>query len=137
MSAAASVRRQRSASKPSPRSNWRARAKAPVRVAYIRHEELSVTGYRPATEMKIALLPSAQGELKALVADRLLPTPAPRPIPPSRALARLIYPAEAQGDSPISTSSAICRRARPFRGPGRTADGRLRWSRRSTRRALP
>ena len=41
-------------------------AKAPVRVAYDRHEELSVTGYRPATEMKIALLPSEQGELKAL-----------------------------------------------------------------------
>ena len=41
-------------------------AKAPVRIAYDRHEELSVTGYRPATEMKIALLPSEQGELKAL-----------------------------------------------------------------------
>jgi xanthine dehydrogenase YagR molybdenum-binding subunit len=41
-------------------------AKAPVRVAYDRHEELSVTGYRPATEVKIALLPSEQGELKAL-----------------------------------------------------------------------
>ena len=41
-------------------------AKAPVRVAYDRHEELSVTGYRPAAEVKIALLPSEQGELKAL-----------------------------------------------------------------------
>jgi CO/xanthine dehydrogenase Mo-binding subunit len=36
-------------------------AKAPVRIAYDRHEELSVTGYRPAAELKIALLPSAQG----------------------------------------------------------------------------
>ena len=36
-------------------------AKAPVRVAYDRHEELSVTGYRPAAEMKIALLPSRAG----------------------------------------------------------------------------
>ena len=41
-------------------------AKAPVRVAFDRHEELSVTGYRPAAELKIALLPSEQGELKAL-----------------------------------------------------------------------
>ena len=41
-------------------------AKAPVRIAYDRHEELSVTGYRPAAELKIALLPSAQGDLKAL-----------------------------------------------------------------------
>jgi xanthine dehydrogenase YagR molybdenum-binding subunit len=30
-------------------------AKAPVRVVFDRHEELSVTGYRPAAEMKIAL----------------------------------------------------------------------------------
>ena len=41
-------------------------AKAPVRIAYDRHEELSVTGHRPAAEMKIALLPSRQGDLKAL-----------------------------------------------------------------------
>src|SRR4029453_18385820 len=40
-------------------------ARAPVRVAYDRHEELSVTGYRPAAEVKIALLPSEQGELRA------------------------------------------------------------------------
>ena len=37
-------------------------AKAPVRVVFDRHEELSVTGYRPAAEMKIALLPSAEGD---------------------------------------------------------------------------
>ncbi len=30
-----------------------------------------MTGYRPATEVKIALLPSEQGELKAAVAHRL------------------------------------------------------------------
>ncbi len=41
-------------------------AKAPVRVAFDRHEELSVTGYRPAAEMKIALLPSSDGALKAV-----------------------------------------------------------------------
>ena len=41
-------------------------AKAPVRIAYDRHEELSVTGHRPAAEMRIALLSSGQGELEAL-----------------------------------------------------------------------
>ena len=41
-------------------------AKAPVRVTFDRHEELSVTGYRPAAEMKIALLPSDKGDLNAL-----------------------------------------------------------------------
>ena len=46
-------------------------AKAPVRIAYDRHEELSVTGYRPATEVKIALLPSEQGASESAVADRL------------------------------------------------------------------
>src|SRR4029434_9306130 len=35
-------------------------AKAPVRVAYDRHEELSVTGYRLAGAGEIALLPSQQ-----------------------------------------------------------------------------
>src|SRR5947209_3154411 len=41
-------------------------AKAPVRVALDRHEELSVSGNRPAAEIKIALLPSEQGDLQAL-----------------------------------------------------------------------
>ena len=41
-------------------------AKAPVRVAFDRQEELSVTGYRPAAELKLALLPVARGPLKAL-----------------------------------------------------------------------
>src|SRR6202022_2788753 len=41
-------------------------AKAPVGIAYDRHEALSVTGHRPAAELKIALLPSEQGDLKAL-----------------------------------------------------------------------
>ena len=36
-------------------------AKAPVRVALDRHDELSVTGHRPATEIDIALLPSREG----------------------------------------------------------------------------
>jgi xanthine dehydrogenase YagR molybdenum-binding subunit len=41
-------------------------AKAPVRVAFDRHEELSVAGYRPAAEVKIAILPGRDGALKAL-----------------------------------------------------------------------
>ena len=41
-------------------------AKAPVRVAFDRHEELSVAGYRPAAEVKVAILPSRDGALKAL-----------------------------------------------------------------------
>ncbi len=41
-------------------------AKAPVRVAFDRHEELSVAGYRPAAEVKVAILPGRDGSLKAL-----------------------------------------------------------------------
>src|SRR3979411_3014205 len=50
-------------------------AKAPVRIAFDRHEELSVTGYRPAAEMKIALLPAPGGDLKK---PGLLPPCRPR-----------------------------------------------------------
>ena len=41
-------------------------AGAPVRIAFDRHEELSVAGYRPATEVKVAILPGRDGTLKAL-----------------------------------------------------------------------
>ena len=41
-------------------------AGAPVRIAFDRHEELSVAGYRPATEVKVAILPGRDGALKAL-----------------------------------------------------------------------
>ena len=41
-------------------------AKAPVRVAFDRHEELSVAGYRPGAEVKVAILPGRDGALKAL-----------------------------------------------------------------------
>ncbi|HXW20252.1 MAG TPA: molybdopterin-dependent oxidoreductase [Roseiarcus sp.] len=41
-------------------------AKAPVRVALDRREELSVAGYRPAAELNISLLPDRDGGLKAL-----------------------------------------------------------------------
>jgi xanthine dehydrogenase YagR molybdenum-binding subunit len=41
-------------------------AKAPVKVAFDRHEELSVAGYRPGAEVTVAILPGRDGALKAL-----------------------------------------------------------------------
>jgi xanthine dehydrogenase YagR molybdenum-binding subunit len=70
-------------------------AKAPVRVAYDRHEELSVTGYRPATEVEIALLPSEQGDLKAVSFKAYADTGA-AVNSTIAVLARLIYPAQAK-----------------------------------------
>jgi xanthine dehydrogenase YagR molybdenum-binding subunit len=70
-------------------------AKAPVRIAYERHEELSVTGYRPASELKIALLPSEQGEFKALSLTAYADTGA-AVNSTIAGLARLIYPAQAK-----------------------------------------
>jgi xanthine dehydrogenase YagR molybdenum-binding subunit len=91
-------------------------AKAPVRIAYDRHEELSVTGYRPAAELKIALLPSPQGDLKAisLVAHADTGTSVSSTI---AALARLIYPAEAKELADYDVVSNLPPGA-PFRGPG-------------------
>ena len=91
-------------------------AKAPVRVAYDRHEELSVTGYRPAAEMKIALLPSEQGELKALSLTAYADTGAATNSTIA-ALARLIYPAEAKELADFDVISNLPAGA-PFRGPG-------------------
>src|SRR5258708_33546011 len=70
-------------------------AKAPVRVAYDRHEELSVTGYRPAAEVEIALLPSEQGDLKAISFKAYADTGA-AVNSTIAVLARLIYPAQAK-----------------------------------------
>src|SRR5207249_2905547 len=91
-------------------------AKAPVRVAYDRHEELSVTGYRPATEVKIALLPSEQGELKALSLTAYADTGAATNSTIA-ALARLIYPAEGKELADFDVISNLPAGA-PFRGPG-------------------
>ena len=91
-------------------------AKAPVRVAYDRHEELSVAGYRPAAEVKIALLPSAQGELKALSMTAHADTGAATNSTIA-ALARLIYPAEAKALADFDVISNLPPGA-PFRGPG-------------------
>jgi xanthine dehydrogenase YagR molybdenum-binding subunit len=91
-------------------------AKAPVRIAYDRHEELSVTGYRPAAELKIALLPSAQGDLKALSLTAYADTGAATNSTLA-ALARLIYPAEAKELADYDVISNLPPGA-PFRGPG-------------------
>jgi xanthine dehydrogenase YagR molybdenum-binding subunit len=91
-------------------------AKAPVRIAYDRHEELSVTGYRPATEVKIALLPSEQGELKALSITAHADTGAAINSTIA-ALARLIYPAQAKALADFDVVSNLPPGA-AFRGPG-------------------
>jgi xanthine dehydrogenase YagR molybdenum-binding subunit len=91
-------------------------AKAPVRVAFDRHEELSVTGYRPAAEVKIALLPSDAGELKALSLTAYADTGAAINSTIA-ALARLIYPAEAKELADFDVISNLPPGA-AFRGPG-------------------
>jgi xanthine dehydrogenase YagR molybdenum-binding subunit len=91
-------------------------AKAPVRIAYDRHEELSVTGYRPAAEVRIALLPSEQGDLKALSLTAYADTGA-AVNSTLAALGRLIYPAEAKELADYDVISNLPPGA-PFRGPG-------------------
>jgi xanthine dehydrogenase YagR molybdenum-binding subunit len=91
-------------------------AKAPVRIAYDRHEELSVTGYRPAAEVSIALLPSEQGDLKALSLTAYADTGA-AVNSTIAALARLIYPAEAKELADFDVISNLPPGA-AFRGPG-------------------
>ena len=91
-------------------------AKAPVRIAFDRHEELSVTGYRPAAEVKIALLPSEAGDLKALSLTAYADTGAAINSTIA-ALARLIYPAEAKELADFDVISNLPPGA-AFRGPG-------------------
>jgi xanthine dehydrogenase YagR molybdenum-binding subunit len=91
-------------------------AQAPVKIAYDREEELSVTGYRPAAELKVALLPSAQGDLKALSLTAYADTGA-AVNSTIAALARLIYPAEAKELVDFDVISNLPPGA-PFRGPG-------------------
>ena len=91
-------------------------AKAPVRVVFDRHEELSVTGYRPAAEVKISLLPSAEGALKALSFTAWADTGAATNSTLA-GLARLIYPAEAKELADFDVISNLPPGA-PFRGPG-------------------
>jgi len=91
-------------------------ANRPVRVAYDREEELSITGYRPAAEMKVGLLPSTQGDLKALSLTAYADTGAATNSTIA-ALARLIYPAEAKELVDFDVISNLPPGA-PFRGPG-------------------
>jgi xanthine dehydrogenase YagR molybdenum-binding subunit len=91
-------------------------AKAPVRVALDRHDELSVTGHRPPTEIDIALLPSHAGGLKALSLTAYSDNGAAINSTIA-ALARLIYPAEAKSLVDFDVVSNLPPGA-PFRGPG-------------------
>ena len=116
MSAAASARRPASAWRPSPRSSSRAKPRRRSGSPTTAHEELSVTGYRPAAEIKIALLPSAQGDLKALSLTAYADTGAATNSTIA-ALARLIYPAEAKELADFDVISNLPPGA-PFRGPG-------------------
>jgi xanthine dehydrogenase YagR molybdenum-binding subunit len=77
---------------------------------------LSVTGYRPAAELKIALLPSEQGDLKALSLTAHADTGAATNSTLA-GLARLIYPAEAKELADYDVISNLPPGA-PFRGPG-------------------
>jgi xanthine dehydrogenase YagR molybdenum-binding subunit len=91
-------------------------AKAPVRVVFDREEELSVTGYRPAAEVKLSLLPSAEGRLKALSLTAHADTGA-AVNSLIAGLARLIYPAEAKELVDFDVISNLPPGA-PFRAPG-------------------
>ena len=91
-------------------------AKAPVRIAFDRHEELSVTGYRPAAEVSIALLPSDAGDLQALSLTAYADTGA-AVNSTIAALARLIYPAKAKQLADFDVISNLPPGA-AFRGPG-------------------
>jgi xanthine dehydrogenase YagR molybdenum-binding subunit len=91
-------------------------AKAPVRIAFDRHEELSVAGYRPAAEVKIALLPSDAGDLQALSLTAYADTGA-AVNSTIAALARLIYPAKAKQLADFDVISNLPPGA-AFRGPG-------------------
>jgi CO/xanthine dehydrogenase Mo-binding subunit/aerobic-type carbon monoxide dehydrogenase small subunit (CoxS/CutS family) len=91
-------------------------ADAPVRVAYDRHEELSVAGYRPGAAMDIALLASRDGGFKALSLSAKGDTGA-AVNSTIAGLARLIYPAEAEFLADFDVVSNLPP-GRPFRAPG-------------------
>ncbi len=91
-------------------------AKVPVRVAYDRHEELSVAGYRPGAEMHLSLLPKSSGELAAIsftaTADSGIAVNSA-----IATLARLMYTADAKYLADYDIVSHLPPGA-PFRGPG-------------------
>lgn len=91
-------------------------AGAPVSVAFTRHEELSVAGYRPAATMEISMLPDRDGSFKAL--SLVARADAGIAVNSTIAgLARLIYPARAKSLSDFDVVSNLPPGA-PFRGPG-------------------
>jgi CO/xanthine dehydrogenase Mo-binding subunit/aerobic-type carbon monoxide dehydrogenase small subunit (CoxS/CutS family) len=91
-------------------------ANAPVRVAFDRHEELSFTGCRPAAEIRLGLLATRDGKLRALSLDAYSDTGA-GVNSTIAGLARLIYPAEAKhlADFDVVSNAPP---GTPFRGPG-------------------
>lgn len=91
-------------------------SRRPVRVVLSREEELTVTGYRPATRVKVALLPAADGSLEALSiqawADAGVAINST-----IAALGRLIYPARSKELVDYDVVSHLPPGS-PFRGPG-------------------
>ncbi|WP_375691817.1 molybdopterin-dependent oxidoreductase [Pseudooceanicola sp. LIPI14-2-Ac024] len=91
-------------------------AGAPVRVAYSRHEELSVAGYRPAATMDISLLAGPGQAIEALSLEAR--SDGGIGINSNIAgLARLIYRSEASSLSDFDVVSNLAP-GMPFRGPG-------------------
>ena len=91
-------------------------AGAPVRIAYSREEELSVAGYRPAVELKLALLSSRDGKLRALSLAAFSDSGVAKDNTVA-GLARLIYAAEAKELLDYDVVSNLPPGS-PFRGPG-------------------
>ncbi len=91
-------------------------AKAPVRVVFDRHEELSVAGYRPGAELRVALLAGPAGDLKAL-SIRTTSDTGVGVNSTIATLARLMYTAEAKKLVDFDAVSHLPPGA-PFRGPG-------------------
>jgi xanthine dehydrogenase YagR molybdenum-binding subunit len=91
-------------------------AKAPVRVALDRHEELAATGYRPGSELDLALLAGRGGTLRAL-SIKAFSDAGVGVNSTIAALARLMYPAEAKELVDYDVVRNVAPGA-PFRGPG-------------------
>jgi xanthine dehydrogenase YagR molybdenum-binding subunit len=91
-------------------------ARAPVRVALDRHDEMSVGGYRPGAALDVAMLVSRTGSLRALQlhADGDAGIAVGSQIAMQ---ARLLYPAEAKDLLDYDVVSHLPPGA-PFRGPG-------------------
>ena len=91
-------------------------AGAPVRVAFDRHEEMSVTGYRPGAELKVALLCGKDGALRAMSVKAY----ADAGVAVNSAIAgfaRMMYDTEAKELVDYDVVSHLPPGA-PFRGPG-------------------